>query len=177
MTTLKIDFHKPRRVLRGPIAFFDNSFIVEILEMEPSLQNHCSLLLRATYKTSSHPLFHPSASPSKTYPQIPPLHLHFNQIETFKILSGRLGCRVGWEQEEVILTKESEALDLGIMVPHQPFPVVCEEEDTVAILAVHPRAAEEEEMGEEFFEGLFGYFDRCWRTGERVDLVRVCVWQ
>lgn len=130
-------------------------------------------LLRVTYKVS-----HPLVRKGKAYVQVPPLHLHFTQTETFKILRGNLGVSLGYDRVDHILGPEDEAFDIIPMVPHFPYPVVRDgdDEDIVVLLWAHPGEVDNP-MDDLFFEHLFRYLSRCHESGTMPSLLQVMLMQ
>ncbi|CAK4031705.1 Hypothetical predicted protein [Lecanosticta acicola] len=170
---MDFNYSKERKVIKGPFHFFDGSFIVEFLEMEEDAD--CSTLLRATYKANR-----PLLRKGKQHPQAPPLHLHFDQIETFKILQGVLAVTYGYEQQEVILTPENTPFSIEKMVPHAPYPHPqlsgANGEDVIAILRAHPSAVPNP-LDIIWFEHLFKHLDGCHREKKMPDLFQVLLSQ
>lgn len=53
--------------------------------------------MRCTYLS---PLAHPLNKSRTAHPQSPPLHLHFDQLESFLVTKGELCTRLGYENKE-----------------------------------------------------------------------------
>jgi hypothetical protein len=66
-------------LLSGPHTLFHASFTVAFLVPPPELS--ATVLLRATYVGENQAL-------GKKHPQSPPLHLHFDQAESFIVVKG-----------------------------------------------------------------------------------------
>lgn len=88
--------------------------------------------------------------------QAPPLHLHFDQSETFQIISGQVGTTTGWQIEDRIWTASDGAQEIKPWVPHRFWPVPECDQDTVLLLWAHPSAVAEP-MDRLFFENLLRY--------------------
>jgi mannose-6-phosphate isomerase-like protein (cupin superfamily) len=99
-------------VLSGPHTLFHASFTVAFLVPPPELS--ATVLLRATYVGEKQAL-------GKKHPQSPPLHLHFDQSESFLVVQGAVGLSIGWNgeyREEVVRASEGGVREVGIGVPH-----------------------------------------------------------
>jgi hypothetical protein len=109
----------------------------------------------------------------KKYPQVPPLHLHFDQTESFKVLQGAFGFTVGYDRKDIILTPESGTLHVPPMMPHYPWPVPGQTgrgEDTIMLVIVHPKAVQDE-LGAAFFIELFAHLDDAYEKKEMPDIL------
>nr|POF00960.1 hypothetical protein CFP56_20908 [Quercus suber] len=130
-----------------------------------------SCLLRVTIK-GGHPLN--TAANNKQHPQVPPLHLHFSQTETFQILKGKFGVEAGWDRRNHILTPESGPFDIPPWVPHMPYPVPGHD-DTVVLLWAHPQI-KDDALDAIFFERLFLLLDKRYRQGTQPDALQMLLW-
>ncbi|SMR61156.1 unnamed protein product [Zymoseptoria tritici ST99CH_1E4] len=145
----ELDYTKERKVIWGPNKFFDGSMIVEILDHEDL---DVGLLMRARF-----PAGHPLLKMGKDYPQAPPLHLHFDQTESFKVLQGAYGFTTGYDLKDHVITADSPPIHVRPMMPHRPCPVAGQTgrgEDTVVLLWVHPTSTDQP-LGSTFFTELF----------------------
>ncbi|KXT09565.1 hypothetical protein AC579_721 [Pseudocercospora musae] len=135
---MAVDFYKERRVLRGPHTVFDGSIQVGFLEPDGI-----------------------DASPGKS----PPLHIHFDQSESFKVLSGKFGLTKGYEQKDFILTPESAAYEIPPMQPRYPWVVAdTNGEDSVVLAWAHPTSVPKA-MDDEFFETIFLHVSQALEQG------------
>lgn len=98
---------------------------------------------------------------------MPPLHIHFDQIETFKVLQGQMAVAVGYDQRDIILTPDNTPFDVPPMVPHVPYPCASKGKDTVFIVRAHPGGVGEP-LDDSFFEDLFKHLDDCWNDGNKL---------
>jgi hypothetical protein len=71
-----------------------------------------SVLMRTTYLGATQ-------SKGKAHPQSPPLHLHFNQAESFYVKSGSVGTTDGWGAKDMVWVGESEIREVEAWVPHR----------------------------------------------------------
>jgi hypothetical protein len=78
-------------LLLGPYNLFSDTFKLEFLAPPPSLD--ATVLMRATYSLAA-------AKQGKQHPQSPPLHLHFEQVESFWVAKGLVGTEMGWGGEK-----------------------------------------------------------------------------
>lgn len=110
--------------------------------------------------------------------QVPPIHLHFAQSETFKVLRGSLGVSLGYEGIDRILGPRDGPFDISPMMPHVPYPVVRDgdEEDIVALMWAHPSEVVNP-MDDLFFEHLFLYLSHCHEKGRMPDLLQLMLMQ
>jgi hypothetical protein len=111
----------------------------------------------------------------KKNPQVPPLHLHFDQIETFKILQGAYGVTTGYDLKDTILTPDSPPFHITPMMPHFPWPVPGKTgngEDTIILLVVHPKATEQP-LGVDFFFDLFQHISDAYEQKKMPDLLKL----
>ncbi|KAF2810503.1 uncharacterized protein BDZ99DRAFT_463077 [Mytilinidion resinicola] len=132
--------------LAGPFSLFNNSFIVEFLKPHPS--RNATVLMRATY-----PHAHPSTKTGKAHPQSPPLHLHFDQSESFRVLSGAVGTTSTWGAVDRVWTAEDGEQEVKPWVPHTFWPAPTASEDTVILVWAHPTNVPEP-MDWLFFQNL-----------------------
>ncbi|KFY49255.1 hypothetical protein V495_00636 [Pseudogymnoascus sp. VKM F-4514 (FW-929)] len=128
---------------------YEGSFILEFLEPHPS--RDATVLIRATYKHD-----HPLCKQGKGHPQAPPLHLHFNQSETFQVLQGQVATVEGWSVATTVYTREDGPHEIKPWVPHSFNPVPDSPEDTVVLVWAHPDDVDEM-MDRVFFTNLLMY--------------------
>ncbi|KFY77714.1 hypothetical protein V499_02962 [Pseudogymnoascus sp. VKM F-103] len=136
-------------VISGPFSLYEGSFILEFLEPHPS--RDATVLIRATYKHD-----HPLCKQGKGHPQAPPLHLHFNQSETFQVLQGQVATVEGWSVTTKVYTREDGPHEIKPWVPHSFNPVSDSPEDTVLLVWAHPDDVDEM-MDRVFFTNLLMY--------------------
>ncbi|ORY18848.1 hypothetical protein BCR34DRAFT_596063 [Clohesyomyces aquaticus] len=98
------------KVVSGPFDLFSDSFRIEFLEPPTSL--NATVLMRATYFSSS-----PLIQQGKSHPQSPPLHLHFDQSETFLVVSGSVGTTETWAAKDEVWTAENTPHEIKPWVP------------------------------------------------------------
>ncbi|KAK4938608.1 hypothetical protein LTR10_020959 [Elasticomyces elasticus] len=161
-------------VIGGPISLFDGSFILEFLKPKPS--RHATVLMRATYKHD-----HPLSKKAKKHPQSPPLHLHFQQAETFAVLQGSVGITSTWSATDTFHTPkntgESKPHVIETWVPHAFFPDPNATEDTVIIAWAHPDDKEDNMMDRLFFQTLLSYVSDCSEGKEKMSILQVMLTQ
>jgi hypothetical protein len=119
------------------------------------------------------PAGHHLLAMGKKNPQVPPLHLHFDQVETFKVLQGAYGFTTGYDLQDTILTPSSPPFHVPPMLPHYPWPVpgqTGQGEDTVVLLAVHPKATAQP-LGDEFFLELFTHISDAYEQKKSPNLL------
>ena len=110
-----------------------------------------------------------------TLPQTPPLHLHFDQAETFKVLRGKWGLTAGYEQRDIILTPSDEPYTIPTWLPHFPWPVPTDE-DSVILAWGHPSGVPKP-MDVPFFEQIFLYTGNCFAEKKQPDLLQMMLSQ
>ncbi|KAI5362528.1 putative rmlC-like cupin domain superfamily, rmlC-like jelly roll protein [Septoria linicola] len=164
----EFDWNRERNVLRGPFPFFDNTMIFESLEVDSA---EATALLRITY-TGNDPLL----QKGRGHPLVPPLHLHFKQSETFKVIQGQMAAVVGYDEKEVIISSEDEKpYEIRPYTPHTPY-CYGGDVDTIVLIRAHP-AKDEDLLGALFFEHLFRHLDEAHRARKAPDVVQVMVMQ
>ncbi|KAF2708234.1 hypothetical protein K504DRAFT_334527, partial [Pleomassaria siparia CBS 279.74] len=134
------------KCISGPHELFSGSFILEALEVPPTL--NATVLLRARYVWN-----HPTSTLGKSHPQSPPLHLHFDQCETFFVAQGKVGTTTTWACVDRAWSREDAAHEIETWVPHRFWPHPEAGEDTVMYVYAHPNGVEEP-MDWLFFKNL-----------------------
>ena len=94
--------------------------------------------MRAIYIASS-----PLSKLGKKHPQSPPLHLHFDQSESFLIAQGKIGTTESWSATDHIWTKESGVREITPWLPHTFFPVADSTEDAIFYIWAHPESVDD----------------------------------
>ncbi|KAH7122371.1 hypothetical protein B0J11DRAFT_336946 [Dendryphion nanum] len=94
--------------------------------------------MRARYLSQS-----PLLKLGKKHPQSPPLHLHFDQSETFLVASGRIGTTTSYSTIDRIWTPENAPHEIPPWEPHNFWPVPDSEEDCVIYVWAHPESVAE----------------------------------
>lgn len=61
----------------------------------------------------------PSQTQGKSHPQSPPLHLHFDQSETFYVAAGKMGTTYGWEAQDRVWTSKDDPFEIVPWAPHR----------------------------------------------------------
>ncbi|KAH8645504.1 hypothetical protein BX600DRAFT_534511 [Xylariales sp. PMI_506] len=144
-------------VIDGPHVLFEGSF--EITFYEPDPRRHASTLFKATYKRG-----HPLLKKGKAHPQSPPLHLHFNQAESFAVLSGRFGTTANHREGGGLGAVVDEIHDKASTIssphtfepwtPHKFWPIPDVDEDTSMLLWATPEGKFPPMMDDAFFVTL-----------------------
>lgn len=88
--------------------------------------------------------------------QRPPLHLHFNQSETFQVLQGQIATVEGFSVTNRVHTREDGPREIKPWVPHSFNPVPESPEDTIVLVWAHPEDVDEM-MDRVFFTNLLRY--------------------
>jgi len=161
---------------------------------EPSadLQLFYSCLMRVTYigghevsKTGkSHPQvgiilasnFGPDCYLPMLTNQSPPLHIHFDQYESFQVLSGRVGTTRGWEAADHIVEPKDGVVKIGLYEPHTFWPVAEETQNTTMILWPHPNAVPEP-MDAVFFKHILFYLSDVFEGKAKLNPLQVMLMQ
>ncbi|KAF1851690.1 uncharacterized protein K460DRAFT_39443 [Cucurbitaria berberidis CBS 394.84] len=125
--------------------------------------------MRATYTGASQKL-------GKSHPQSPPLHLHFDQFESFYVGAGKVGTTDGWAAEDRVWTREDAPLDIKPWEPHRFWPCPDAEEDSVLYLWAHPTGTPEP-MDRMFFDNLLRYLSDVTEKKASLSLLQVMVMQ
>lgn len=55
----------------------------------------------------------------KSHPQSPPLHLHFDQSESFYVRQGKVGTTSGWDAHDEAWTQERGVHEIVPWEPHR----------------------------------------------------------
>ncbi|KAF2190441.1 hypothetical protein K469DRAFT_623534 [Zopfia rhizophila CBS 207.26] len=165
----QVDIPRNTKVIAGPIHMYDGSFIVEFLEPPPEL--HATVLMRSTYKYD-----HPLNQKGKSHPQSPPLHIHFDQSETFCVVSGKVGTTHGWEARDRVWTKEDGACEVGPWFPHNFWPCPNAEEDTVFLVWAHPDQVSSP-MDWLFFQNLLWFISDVSEGKTKLDILQIMLLQ
>ena len=100
--------------------------------------------------------------------QVPPLHLHFDQSETFRVAQGSVGLTLGWEAKDQLFTKNDGAYCIKPWTPHSFWPDVSCKEDTIVYIWAHSKKGSEE-MDETFFEHLLRYISDAYENNTALD--------
>ncbi|KAL1601077.1 hypothetical protein SLS59_005746 [Nothophoma quercina] len=154
------------KTVSGPHTLYNSSFILEFLEPPPFLD--ATVLMRCTYLL-------PAMSQGKAHPQAPPLHLHFQQSETFLVTKGTVGTTTSYELTDRAWSKGMEPFEIKPWTPHKFWPHPEAQEDTVLYLWAHPDV--DEKMDRLFFENLLMYVSDASEGKGRLDLVQMLVTQ
>lgn len=116
---------------------------------------------------------HPIFSSGGKNPVDPPLHLHFDQTETFKVVQGAYGVTTGYDLKETILTSDSPPFDVLPMMPHRPWSVsgrTGRGEDTVMLLVIHPKPTQQP-LESVFFTTLFKHLSDAYEQKKSPDML------
>ena len=70
------------------------------------------------------------------------MHLHFDQAETFQVLSGKIGTTMGYDIVDALWTSSDPAYKIEPWVPHTFWPVADAGEDTTVLVWAHPQDVE-----------------------------------
>lgn len=163
--------------LHGPFTFFNNSFTIEFLRPDPA--RNASVLFKVIYK-----MIHPEVRLGKAYAQVPPLHLHFAQTESFFVLQGKVGTTTTYDMVDNVWTRENTRTPISVepWVPHTFWPVVDEkeEEEEEAILCVwaHPTSSSPSQdflfpplLDHLFFASVLGHVSDAHEGKEKLDII------
>ncbi|KAE9379686.1 hypothetical protein N431DRAFT_527040 [Stipitochalara longipes BDJ] len=136
-------------VISGPFTINGGSLILEFLQ--PHRSRNATALIRATFKHEN-----PLCKKGAGYPQAPPLHLHFNQSESFEVLQGKMTFVKGYSVTKKVYTPEDGRLEIKPWVPHSFHPHAEGTEDTIFLSWAHPDNTDEI-MDRVFFTNLLLY--------------------
>jgi hypothetical protein len=106
---------------------------------------------------------------------VPPIHLHFDQEETFEVISGSWGLTAGYDRKDIILTK-GETFTIKTWVPHFPWPVADETEETVLLMYAQPSSTPNP-TDHLFFSNLFRYVSDIFEKKASMDIFQFVVMQ
>ncbi|KIW22989.1 uncharacterized protein PV07_11225 [Cladophialophora immunda] len=162
-------------VIAGPYTLYSGSFILEFLQPRPS--RNASVLMRATYKHD-----HPLCRKGKAHPQSPPLHLHFQQSESFAVLAGEVGTTTTYAQIDTIHTAQNtppmKPHHIAPYMPHRFWPSPGAQEDSVILLWAHPNPKDmDDKMDRLFFQSLLIYVSDISEGKEPLSLLQVMLIQ
>lgn len=127
--------------------------------------------MRGTYKAS-----HKLCKTGKQHPQSPPLHLHFDQSETFEVLTGTLGTTSGWDAKDQTWTAASGKQELRPWIPHTFWPCPNATEDTTFLVWAHPQHVEEP-MDWMFFRNLLLLVSDIYEKKVAMDVLQIMLTQ
>lgn len=156
-------------VIAGPIYMYDKSFVIEFLQPHPS--RDATVLMRATYIHT-----HPLCKTGKAHPQSPPLHIHFDQSETFQVLSGKVGTTQTYDAVDRIWTAADAPQEVTPWTPHNFWPCADAEEDTTILVWAHPENVPEP-MDWLFFQNLLWLISDISEGKRRLDPFQIMLLQ
>jgi hypothetical protein len=70
--------------------------------------------------------------------QSPPLHLHFNQSETFQVIQGKIGTIREYSVTKEVHTPEDGPCEIKPYIPHTFHPIADSTEDCIILVWAHP---------------------------------------
>jgi hypothetical protein len=129
---------------------------------------------------------HRNLEVSLTDRQVPPLHLHFMQVETFTVLSGRIGTSstpeggtVGALKDEIHTPESTSATphSLAPWTPHTFWPVADVGEDSTMIMWATPDGRFPPMMDAPFFMMLLRYLSDVSENKAKLDIVQLLLTQ
>ncbi|CAG5158154.1 uncharacterized protein ALTATR162_LOCUS5011 [Alternaria atra] len=167
MATTNLEAVETAKTISGPHTLFNSSFIIEFLEPPPTL--NATVLMRTIYLT-------PANSKGKHHPQSPPLHLHFDQSETFYVAKGKVGTTLGWAAQDQAWTSEDGAFEIEPWVPHRFWPHPEAQEDSVLYVWAHPTGTPDP-MDRLFFENLLLYMSDVEEKKVSLSLIQIMLMQ
>lgn len=114
--------------------------------------------------------------------QSPPLHLHFQQSESFAVLSGQIGTVSSYSATDTIhtpvTTGVSHPYEIRPWVPHTFFPSPDATEDTVILAWAHPGDnGRDDQMDRLFFQSLLMYVSDVAEGKEKLSLLQIMLIQ
>lgn len=112
----------------------------------------------------------------KSHSQSPPLHLHFDQSESFYVKTGIVGTTDGWDAKDRKWVGDSEVHEILPYVPHRFWPHPDAKEDSVMYVWVHPDGVPEP-MDQLFFENLLRYVSDIAEGKAGMSLVQIMLMQ
>ncbi|PVI04006.1 hypothetical protein DM02DRAFT_586797 [Periconia macrospinosa] len=137
--------------ISGPFSQFEESVVFEYLEPPASL--NATVLIRATY---ANPDVHAINKTGKKHPQSPPLHIHFDQWESFLVARGKVCTTSTYRLTDAVHTQGDDVHHIAPWVPHSFYPCADAAEDTVMYVWAYPEAVPDP-MDRLFFQSLLGY--------------------
>ncbi|KAK5456385.1 hypothetical protein LTR20_009326 [Exophiala xenobiotica] len=178
-TTSSYEDDQEEPVIAGPYSLFDGSFILEFLKPRPS--RNASVLMRATYKHD-----HPLCKRGKSHAQSPPLHIHFQQSETFSVVRGSIGTTTTYSAIDTIHTHPDTTTtgaatkphEIAPWVPHSFWPDPNASQDTTILVRAHPNPDDmDEKMDRLFFQNLLMYVSDVAEGKEKLSVLQVMLTQ
>ncbi|KAJ9615584.1 hypothetical protein H2200_001659 [Cladophialophora chaetospira] len=114
--------------------------------------------------------------------QSPPLHLHFQQAESFIVLSGEIGTTTTYSRIDTIHTPEntppSRPHNIPPWGPHRFWPSPNATEDTTIMVWAHPNPTDmEDKMDRLFFQCLLFYVSDISEKKAPLSLLQVMIMQ
>ncbi|KAK5119002.1 hypothetical protein LTR62_000213 [Meristemomyces frigidus] len=159
------------KVISGPFLLFNRSLVVEFLEPKTTTPVS-SVVIKVTFKGD-----HANTKLGKRHPAAPPLHLHFEQSESFVVLSGRIGHTEGYDLIDHIFTPKDGVNEIRPWLPHNFWPdPTCTDTDTVVVVWAHPEATPSP-IHINFFESLFTLLSAKYEAGKTPDFLQLCLSQ
>ncbi|KAF2027518.1 hypothetical protein EK21DRAFT_71764 [Setomelanomma holmii] len=115
---------------------------------------------------------------SKSHPQSPPLHLHFDQSESFFVGQGEVGTTSGWDARDEKWTAEKSVHEIVAWEPHRKDHKLVGEKylDEDSIAQAHPDGVPEP-MDRLFFENLLRYLSDVTEEKATLSLIQVMLMQ
>jgi len=168
--------------IAGPHVLYNRSFIIEYLEPEPI--RNSSVLMHVRYVADN-----PETNLGKKYAQSPPLHLHFEQAESFVVLEGRIGTTTGWQCRDQVWTAKDGTQTIHPLTVHSFWPVTLDEHPDTAgeakvdcrmLVWAHPRLEESvypPSMDHLFFQSLLGFASDVHEGKEKLDVALLMLMQ
>jgi hypothetical protein len=142
----------------------------------PSEQTHNSLRFEATVNNATSS----SSTDQNSQSQSPPFHLHFNQLESFSVLSGEIGTTLDYSCIDTIHTPQSNPPDkphhIDKWMPHRFWPSPTAKEDSVLLVWAHPSDVDEK-MDRLFFQNLLMYISDVSENKRGMDVLQLCLMQ
>ncbi|KIW56491.1 hypothetical protein PV05_05150 [Exophiala xenobiotica] len=133
--------------------------------------------MRATYKHD-----HPLCKRGKSHAQAPPLHIHFQQSETFYVLRGSVGTTTTYAAIDTIhtpsTTGEAKPHEIVPWMPHNFWPDPNASEDITILVWAHPDPDDmDEKMDRLFFQNLLMYVSDVAEGKEKLSVLQVMLTQ
>ena len=118
----------------------------------------------------------PPPEPLTAPPQSPPLHIHFDQSETFQVLSGKVGTTQTYDAVDRIWTAADAPQEVTPWTPHNFWPCADAEEDTTILVWAHPENVPEP-MDWLFFQNLLWLISDISEGKRRLDPFQIMLLQ
>ncbi|KAJ4352544.1 uncharacterized protein N0V89_007893 [Didymosphaeria variabile] len=157
------------KLIAGPFSQFNDSVIFEYLEPPASL--NATVLIRATYVNPAVSALNKTGT---KHPQSPPLHIHFDQWESFLMAKGKICTTSTYEAKEATHSRGDAVHHIAPYMPHSFHPCADATEDSTMYMWAHPEAVPDP-MDRLFFQSLLGFLSDVHEKKASMSILQIMV--